>query len=129
MPAEPPSATKETFRAELERLIHNFAAHEEEYTSPGYPEAQARTDFITPFFRALGWDVENRAGLSYTQREVLEEKGAGEGRPDYTFRIGALYGCNGICLLPWAIVGVPHPRSMYAAQAERDRNSAPENAQ
>jgi len=79
--------TKATFGEELARLVRTFQANEAEYTSPGYPEAQARTDFITPFFRALGWDVENRAGLPYTQREVIEEKGPGEGRPDYTFRI------------------------------------------
>jgi len=79
--------TKATFRDELARLVATFAANAAEYTSPGYPEAQARTDFISPFFRALGWDVENRAALPYTQREVIEEKGPGEGRPDYTFRI------------------------------------------
>lgn len=49
-------ATQASFRAELERLVRNFAAHEAEYTLPGYPEAQARTDFISPFFRALGWE-------------------------------------------------------------------------
>lgn len=62
---EPVQATKDSFRTELDRLVGNFVAHEAEYTSPGYPEAQARTDFITPFFCALGWDVENRGGKSY----------------------------------------------------------------
>ena len=31
-------------------------------------------DFITPFFKALGWDVENEAGLLHHDREVLVEK-------------------------------------------------------
>lgn len=56
----PEKVTKETFRAELQRLVNKFAANEDEYTSPGYPEAQLRLDFLDPRFRALGWDVENR---------------------------------------------------------------------
>jgi type I restriction-modification system DNA methylase subunit len=82
--------TKESFRAELARLARLFASHEAEYGSTEYPEAQVRTDFLSPLFRALGWDVENRAGLSYTGREVIEEKGPTEGRPDYNFRIGGI---------------------------------------
>ena len=46
--------TKESFRAELQHLVDNFAANEAELTSPGYPEMQCRTQFITLFFRALG---------------------------------------------------------------------------
>jgi type I restriction-modification system DNA methylase subunit len=34
--------------------------------------------------------VENRAGVSYSQREVIEEKGPTEWRPDYNFRIGGI---------------------------------------
>jgi type I restriction-modification system DNA methylase subunit len=82
--------TQESFRVELDRLARLFASHEAEYGSTNYPEAQVRTDFVSPLFRALGWDVENRAGLSYSQREVIEEKGPTEGRPDYNFRIGGI---------------------------------------
>lgn len=85
--SEFPRVTRETFRAELERLAASFAANEDEYTSPAYPEAQVRLDFIDPFFRALGWDIENRANLPYSKRDVIVERGAEEGRPDYTFRI------------------------------------------
>ena len=88
MRAKQPTVTKESFRAELEHLVSNFAANEDELTAPGYTEMQARTQFITPFFRALGWDVENRAAKSYREMDVLEERGPGGGRPDYTFRIG-----------------------------------------
>lgn len=89
--SEPQIATKETFRAKLERLVANFAANEDELTSPGFPETECRTQFITPFFRALGWDVENLAGKPFREQEVLEERGpTSEGRPDYTFRIGGV---------------------------------------
>lgn len=60
--------TKDSFRAELQRLVRNFAANEDQLTSPGYTETQARTQLITPFFRALGWDIENRGG----RREGVE---------------------------------------------------------
>ncbi len=82
--------TKESFRVELARLARLFGSHEAEYGSTNYPEAQVRTDFLSPLFRALGWDVENRAGLSYSQREVIEEKGPTLGRPDYNYRISGI---------------------------------------
>jgi len=81
MPGDP-HVTKDYFRAELQRLVANFAANEAELTAPGYTEMQCRTQFITPFFRALGWDVENRAGKPYRDMEVLEEKGPGKTRKD-----------------------------------------------
>ncbi|HKZ52933.1 MAG TPA: hypothetical protein VJ085_06615 [Candidatus Acidoferrales bacterium] len=69
MPAEK-QTPRESFRAELERQVTKFAANEEEYCAQGYPEAQARLDFSDPLFRALGWDIENRAGLPYGQRDA-----------------------------------------------------------
>jgi hypothetical protein len=41
--------------------------------SKNYSEAQARVDFIAPFFKALGWDVENEEGLAHHAREVAVE--------------------------------------------------------
>jgi type I restriction-modification system DNA methylase subunit len=83
-------ATIATFQSDLEKLIHKFEADQQHYSSKDYLEAQARMDLITPFFKALGWDVENEAGLLHHDREVLVEKGDLEatGRPDYNFRIG-----------------------------------------
>ena len=67
------------FSAKLEKLIAKFEADREHYLSKAYPEAQARVDFITPFFKALGWDVENEAGLAHHAREVIAEHGEAEG--------------------------------------------------
>jgi predicted type IV restriction endonuclease len=69
-------------------LISKFEADKDFYLSKG-SEAQARIDFITPFFKALGWDVENEAALAYPEREVLVEHGepAAPGYPDYSFRV------------------------------------------
>jgi len=83
-------ASMDRFRDALEKLIRKFESDKSHYLSKNYSEAQARVDFITPFFKALGWDVENEAGLPHHQREVIVERGESEttGRPDYSFRAG-----------------------------------------
>ncbi|MGH9431081.1 MAG: Eco57I restriction-modification methylase domain-containing protein, partial [Terriglobia bacterium] len=78
----------ENFSDSLSRLVKRFEADKVHYLSRDYSEAQVRIDFITPFFKALGWDVENEAGSPHYQREVLVEQGETEGRPDYNFRVG-----------------------------------------
>jgi type I restriction-modification system DNA methylase subunit len=78
------------FSEKLQKLVSKFQADQDYYLSGDYLEAQVRVDFITPLFKALGWDVENEAGLAHHQREVIVERGESEttGRPDYNFRIG-----------------------------------------
>ena len=80
-------ASLETFSQSLNKLIKKFETDKAHYLSKDYSESQAKIDFITPFFKALGWDVENEAGLLHHEREVLVEKGETEGRPDYNFRL------------------------------------------
>ena len=86
----PPDATFETFEKELNRLVESFGKRLAELKQPGYAEAQLRDDFLNPFFRALGWDMENRAGLIQKEREVEIESatqiGGGRKRADYLFR-------------------------------------------
>jgi len=85
-----PSATIETFTRDLERLIKKFDADKTHYLSKSYNEAQARVDFISPFFKALGWDMENEQGFPHHSREVVVEVGEDtHGRPDYGFRVAA----------------------------------------
>jgi hypothetical protein len=81
------SPDKSTFAEVLRRLVHKFDADKETYLSPGYGEAQARSHFVTPFFKALSWDVENEESKPYHLCDVWEEKGETHGRPDYTFRV------------------------------------------
>jgi type I restriction-modification system DNA methylase subunit len=80
-------ATKDSFARNLEVLVRKFDADSDTYRSAGYPEAQARNHFINPFFKALGWDVDNEAGVPYHLCEVWVEAGETTGRPDYTFRL------------------------------------------
>ena len=82
MPVSP-----ENLAESLKKLVAKFEADKAYYVSKEYSEAQARIDLITPLFKALGWDVENEAGLPHHDREVIVEKGETEGRPDYNFRL------------------------------------------
>lgn len=52
----------ETFEASVQRLVGNFETDHDHHLSKQYVEAQARVDFITASFEALGWGVNNEAG-------------------------------------------------------------------
>lgn len=87
-------ATLESFQAELSRLAIKFEEEFAAVTDPSYSEARLRQDYLDPFFRALGWDLENRQGLVQQQREVEIESRtdiAGRAkRADYLFRTNGL---------------------------------------
>lgn len=77
-----------SFREKLESLVLKFDKDKAHYLSKGYPEAQLRIDFINPFFKALGWDIENKAHKPPHERDVIVELSPeATGRPDYNFRI------------------------------------------
>src|SRR5690349_3560195 len=95
-------ASFQQFEKELNRLVESFGKRLAELKQPGYAEAQLRDDFLNPFFRALGWDMENRAGLIQKEREVEIESatqvGGGRKRADYLLRTKyAIYDT----LYPW----------------------------
>lgn len=81
----------------VEKLVAKFAAGEDHYVDAQghYLEADARSEFIDPLLRALGWDVENQQALIPSKREVIREEslpqevGASK-RPDYTLRVGGV---------------------------------------
>src|ERR1051325_3032394 len=80
----------ESFEKELHRLVESFGQRVAELKRSSYVEAQLRDDFLNPLFRALGWDMENRAGLIQQKREVEIESrtqiGGRQKRADYLFR-------------------------------------------
>ena len=73
-------------------LVERFERNRDAYRSPAYNETQARREFIDPFFRALGWDIDNTAGHAEAYKDVVHEDaikvGALTKAPDYSFRIG-----------------------------------------
>src|SRR4051794_1470364 len=70
-----------------ERFEHQLAT----YKRPDYNETLIRRDYIDPFFKALGWDVDNSQGYFEAYREVIHEdriKVSGKSKaPDYSFRL------------------------------------------
>jgi type I restriction-modification system DNA methylase subunit len=91
MPAE---NSFDFFREELNRLTDSFHKSLAPHKREGYDESALRNDFLTPFWRGLGWDVENKQGLPQSLREVqIESRVHIEGRKkraDYLFRTGGL---------------------------------------
>jgi len=82
---------KEIFGEKLQSLIFKFEKDKNHYFSKGYPEAQVRIDFLNPFFKALGWDIENKAQKPPHERDVIVELSPETTkRPDYNFRISGV---------------------------------------
>ena len=81
---------KKYAKQKIEDLVERFESHLQEYKNKSYDEEQTKTDFITPFFEALGWDVYNTQNLSeYFREVVVEDRVRYEERlkkPDYAFR-------------------------------------------
>ena len=77
----------------IEKLIETYKTNRDHYLSSNYNEMQLRTDFLNPFFEALGWDIKNINGKPTNEREVLLEEGlktnisSNAKKPDYTFRL------------------------------------------
>jgi hypothetical protein len=74
------------------QLVDQFASQLASYRSLEYNEAQARREFIEPFFDVLGWDIYNKQGYAYSYKDVIFEDaikvGGATKAPDYAFRIG-----------------------------------------
>jgi len=77
---------------EIIDLVERFENNKESYKSGHYNETQVRREFVDPFFKALGWDVDNEQGFAEAYKDVIHEdaiKVGGTTRaPDYSFRIG-----------------------------------------
>ena len=77
---------------ELLDLIARFDLHRDAYRSGAYNETQLRREFIDPFFKVLGWDIDNAAGNAEAYKDVIHEDairiGGAVKAPDYCFRIG-----------------------------------------
>jgi len=56
--------TKEQAYKKISKLVERFGEHVAEYKRIGYNEHQTRVDYINPFFKALGWDMDNEQGYA-----------------------------------------------------------------
>lgn len=74
---------------EIKRLVQQFEEQKHIYTNQSYLETPLRSDFIDPFFIALGWDIYNTSANLETHREVYQEyRLNNKMKPDYSFCIG-----------------------------------------
>ena len=75
----------------IERLVERFEEQIGSYKKAEYNETLTRKDFIDPFFKALGWDMDNSQGNAEAYREVIHEDkvkiGAATKAPDYSFKL------------------------------------------
>jgi Eco57I restriction-modification methylase/TaqI-like C-terminal specificity domain/Type I restriction enzyme R protein N terminus (HSDR_N) len=78
--------------AEVQRLVERFERESTAYRAGAYNETQVRREFLDPFFKALGWDIDNEAGYAEAYKDVVHEDAIKVGgltkAPDYCFRIG-----------------------------------------
>ncbi len=83
--------SKEEAFQRISHLVQRFEEQYESYKKSDYNETQTRRDFIDPFFKALGWDIDNESGHAEAYREVIHEDKvivAGTTKaPDYSFRL------------------------------------------
>lgn len=73
-------------------LVERFSLHRESYKLPSYNETQLRREFLDPFLKSLGWDVDNEQGYAEAYKDVVHEDalkiGGNTKAPDYAIRIG-----------------------------------------
>ena len=83
--------TKEEAHSQISALVERFTEQLPSYKKSDYNETLTRRDFIDPFFKALGWDMNNSAGNAEAYREVIHEDkikiGSATKAPDYSFRL------------------------------------------
>lgn len=82
---------KESAYQKIAVLVARFEQQYDSYKKGDYNETLTRRDFIDPFFKALGWDVDNENGYAESYREVIHEDRVKVGKatkaPDYSFRL------------------------------------------
>ena len=72
---------------EIRELVKNYREKKESYGFKGYKEEATKNNFITPLFRALGWNTENRPNRNDS---VSYEENISGKRSDYGFSINGI---------------------------------------
>src|ERR1035437_5931404 len=82
---------KEAAYKKISELVERFDDQFTSYKKADYNETLTRRDFIDPFFKALGWDIDNHERYAEAYREVIHEDKVKVGKatkaPDYSFRL------------------------------------------
>src|SRR3979409_1861303 len=87
-----PSQGKPTIPQSVLDRVERFDRNRDAYKSSNYNETQVRREFLDPFFKALGWDIDNEQGYAEAYKDVIHEDAIKVGEatkaPDYCFRSG-----------------------------------------
>jgi len=65
--------TKEEACIKIKQLVDRFNEKLPFYKKSDYNETQSRREFIDPFFKALGWDINIEQGLAEAYKDVIHE--------------------------------------------------------
>jgi len=65
--------TKEESYIKIKQLVDRFNEQLPYYKKSDYNETQTHREFIDPFFKALGWDIDNEQGLAEAYKDVIHE--------------------------------------------------------
>ena len=57
----------------IHQLVDRFRANLDSYKRGQYNETLTRIEFINPFFKALGWDMDNERGYAEAYKDVVHE--------------------------------------------------------
>lgn len=58
---------------EILDLVERFERQLDAYKSGQYNETQLRREFLDPFFKSLGWDIDNEQGHAEAYKDVIHE--------------------------------------------------------
>ena len=76
---------------EIIELVEQFQRNIKAYKNVSYKEEQLKQEFINPFFKALGWDVDNTSRAAPQYKDVIFEDSikvaGGTKAPDYCFTL------------------------------------------
>jgi len=82
---------KEFALKKISELVEKFGENVELLKRIDYNEKQTRIEFINPFFKALGWDIDNEQNLLESYQEVRHEDkikvNEYKKAPDYSFNL------------------------------------------
>ena len=84
----------EECKEQLKVLVDAFSKGNVEYSDSKYSEAQLRIDFLNPFLKCFGWDVDNESKKTQLYRNVIQEESIDveeenkitKKNPDYTLK-------------------------------------------
>ncbi|WP_416865911.1 MAG: Eco57I restriction-modification methylase domain-containing protein [Imperialibacter sp.] len=77
----------------IKELVDKYENDRDNCLKSSYNETQLRNDFIDPFLKCIGWDVDNEKAKTHFLRDVIQEEyivvedETSKKNPDYTLRI------------------------------------------